>query len=502
MKRYLTFIVLSVCTIATAQNRDDILRYSNENLQGTARFQAMGGAFGALGGDLSALNANPAGSAIFNNSIFTFSGTLYNNDNSSNYFGTNRNTTDNSTDINQAGGAIVFKSSDSEAGWNKIAIAANYDVVQNFDNEVRIDGNSNQGIDNYFLNFAQGVPFGSLLLQDGEFIEDAYLDIGAQQGFGAQQAFLGFFGGVIDPVDFDDDNNTEYIRNANYTTVDQNFRRITSGYNSKFTLNLSSQYRERLSIGGSLNFHSIFYDRFDRFTETGYDADSPIQRTSFDNLLRTEGSGFSFSVGAIAKVTDMIRIGGSYQSPTWYRLADDLSQRIDSDLADDDINFINLGIVNLFPRYRLKTPEKFTGSGALVFGKSGLISVDYTYQDMSQAELRPTNDPNFSDVNSEVSNTLGTVSTIRVGGEYRIKRFSLRGGYRYEQSPFDNSDVLGDLNGVSAGIGYDFGGSRLDFAIGRTERDSAQNLFDTGLDTPAFINNVNTNGTLSYTLKF
>ena len=32
---------------------------------GSARFQSMGGAFGALGGDLSAININPAGSAVF-----------------------------------------------------------------------------------------------------------------------------------------------------------------------------------------------------------------------------------------------------------------------------------------------------------------------------------------------------------------------------------------------------------------------------------------------------
>ena len=29
------------------------------NLNGTARYRAMGGAFGAVGGDLSALNVNP-----------------------------------------------------------------------------------------------------------------------------------------------------------------------------------------------------------------------------------------------------------------------------------------------------------------------------------------------------------------------------------------------------------------------------------------------------------
>ncbi len=65
MKRYHTFILFLACAFVSAQNINDVLRYSNESLQGTARFQGMSGAFGALGGDLSSLNVNPAGSAVF-----------------------------------------------------------------------------------------------------------------------------------------------------------------------------------------------------------------------------------------------------------------------------------------------------------------------------------------------------------------------------------------------------------------------------------------------------
>ena len=109
MKRYLTFIGLAVCTIASAQNINDVLRYSNERIQGSARFQGMSGAFGALGGDLSALNSNPAGSAVFNNSLFTISGTNYASDNSANYFGTVRDKSSHELELNQLGGVFVFR---------------------------------------------------------------------------------------------------------------------------------------------------------------------------------------------------------------------------------------------------------------------------------------------------------------------------------------------------------------------------------------------------------
>ncbi|CAN0604592.1 unnamed protein product, partial [Ectocarpus sp. 12 AP-2014] len=191
---------------------------------------------------------------------------------------------------------------------------------------------------NYFLDFAEGVPVGDIQTLDGELIENAYLDIGANQGFGNQQAFLGFQAFIIDPVVADDPENTQYVSNASYTNVDQQFQRNSIGYNSKFTANMASEYKDKLYLGASLNFHSIFNERVDRLTETGYDSNSEIQRTTFDNLLVTQGNGFSFTLGAIAKLNELVRLGGSYQSPTWYRLNDDLSQRINSNLAVDDIN--------------------------------------------------------------------------------------------------------------------------------------------------------------------
>ncbi len=499
MKSFLTFIMGAVCLTTTAQNINDVLRYSSENIQGTARFQAMGGAFGALGGDLSSLNVNPAGSAVFNYSQFTVSGTNYNRNNDALYGNSTQNADLNTLEFNQVGGVFVFKSSSSN--WKKIALALNYDIANSFDDQVLVSGNTTEGIDNYFLNFAQGEALGPLRVQQGEFVEDAYLDIGANLGFGAQQGFLGFQAGIIDPV-LDDDANTSYVSNAQYSNVNQQYRQSSVGYNSKFTANFAGQYQENLYVGASLNFHSVLYERLTTLDESGYDAGSAVQTTSFDNFLNTQGEGFSFGLGAIAKLNNNIRIGGSYQSPTWYRLRDNTAQRINSNLAVDDIGFIDFNIINLFEEYRIKTPSKYTGSLAVVFGKDGLLSFDYGYQDMSQAELRPNNDPSFEVENDFIAQQLGAVNTFRVGGEYRIDKVSLRGGYRFEGTPYEDADIIGNLEGYSGGIGYNFGGSRLDLALNRTEQDVNQLLFDSGLSNSALINRINTNVTLSYTLKF
>ncbi|WP_340075050.1 OmpP1/FadL family transporter [Leptobacterium sp. I13] len=495
------FAVVLTATVNHAQSISDVLRYSMENTQGTARFQGLSGAMGAIGGDLSAINVNPAGSSLFKNSFLTFSLSNYNANNETRYFnGFNESDTDN-VEFNQAGGVLVFKNANPESkGWKKFAIAFNYDLVNSYDNEFFASGISDQSIDQYFLTFAQGVPLGPLFIQDGEFIEEAYLDIGANLGFGPQQAFLGYFGGVIDPVDINDDNNTDYISNGIFSDVNQAYLRLTSGYNNKFTANVSGQYNEHLFVGASLNFHDVFYENFSLFEESGYDATSPLQGVSFDNLLRTFGDAFSFTIGGIAKINDAVHIGATYQSPTWYRFTDQLSQRINSNLADSEIGFIDFSIVNIFPDYKIQVPAKLTGSLALIFGEEGFINFDYSYQNMENAELRPNSDPDFANENAFISSQLKAVSSFKIGGEYKIDDWHVRGGYRFEESPYENSNTIGDLSGFSLGVGYTFGPTVFDVGFSQTQRDINTPLFETGLTNAANIDATNTN--LTFSLSF
>ena len=51
-----------------AQTAYDAYQISRYDLRGTARFMSMGGAFGALGGDLSVLGQNPGGIGVYRKS--------------------------------------------------------------------------------------------------------------------------------------------------------------------------------------------------------------------------------------------------------------------------------------------------------------------------------------------------------------------------------------------------------------------------------------------------
>ena len=72
IKRLLGIAIVISTIAANAQNEVDALRYSTQNLSGTARYSAMGGAFGSLGGEFSALSSNPAGIGMYQFSELTF----------------------------------------------------------------------------------------------------------------------------------------------------------------------------------------------------------------------------------------------------------------------------------------------------------------------------------------------------------------------------------------------------------------------------------------------
>lgn len=104
---------------------------------------------------------------------------------------------------------------------------------------------------------------------------------------------------------------------------------ITEGYNGKLSFNAATSYKDKLYIGINLNSHFTDFRKQSSFYEDNnapLTPDYTISKLRFDNDLYTYGTGFSFQVGAIAKVTNEIRVGLAYESSTWYNLSDELSQ--------------------------------------------------------------------------------------------------------------------------------------------------------------------------------
>lgn len=515
MKKIFLSLLLgsSIASIAQETTINDALRYAVNNLNGTARFSAMSGAFGAVGGDLSSLNVNPAGSLFFNNNFASISGTNSNIHNRSDYFGTRTKENHSTLDLNQLGAVLIFNDNSGKSDWSKIAIALNYDSTNNFDNSIFSAGvNTYNSIGNYFIDKAQGLPLEYMELQSGESVSQLYSYLGETGGLGfpAQQAMLGYQAYLFEAFDASDPNNVDYYTNVptggnyyheNYVT--------TSGFNGKLTANVATAYQNKLFLGLNLNAHFTDYIKTTSVYEGNnnplYSSGLTVTDIQFDNELYTYGTGFSMNVGAIYKFTDNFRAGVAYESPTWYTLNDELSQSLITRTTDGTNNYqdvINPNIVNIYESYKIQTPSKWTLSGAYLFGKKGLISVDYATKDYSNIKFKPTNDSFFSDLNSQMSNQFKNSYELRIGGEYKIKQWSLRGGYRFEESPYKVDFAMGDLTGYSTGIGYNFGENRLDLAYANDHRNYNLALVSSGMNDTARIRTTNNNITVTYSVNF
>jgi hypothetical protein len=501
-KIFATAIASLAITSIQAQDINDALRYAQTDLNGTARFRAMSGAFGALGGDFSSVNVNPAGSVIFANSQVGFTIEDTNTKNNSNYFGTNTSKIKNSFDLSQAGAVFVFNNYDKNSNWRKFAASVNYEKSKNLDNSIFSAGtNPTNSVSNYFTSYANGVELGTL---NNYNFSDLY--------YNEQQAYLGYNSYILDPSTTANNNTTYYSNISPGGNYYQENRIKSTGYNSKIAFNFSSQYGDKWFFGLNLNSHFLDYRQSNSFFETNsnpkYLTGSTVDVVDFNNDLYTYGNGFSFNLGAIFKPVKEVRLGLAYESATWYRLTDELTQRVQTsgyglNATQNNTQYTSNLVTDpnttmIFQPYKLQTPSKLTGSFAYIFGKRGLISLDYAIKNYSHTQYKPKSD--FPSTNKYIADNLTITGEVRLGAEYKIKKISFRSGYRWEQSPYKDGKTMGDLNSFSGGLGYNFGSTKLDLAYTNSKRDYNQQFFTQGLIDAARIKSVN--NTVSLTLLF
>lgn len=514
MKKIYLSLLLGVTFIGFSQETtvNDALRYAVEDLNGTARFRGLSGAMGAIGGDLSAININPAGSVVFKYNTFSATVSSFNQKNNSTYFGTKSTETDNKLDLNQIGAVFVFDNTNESSGWKKMSLGINYENTNNFNNQIFSRGiNPYNSIDRYFLNAAQNVPFN--VLTDYTYNE-LY--------FNEQQTYLGYNSYLLE---YDADNDLYYSNVPTDGNYYQESYIKSKGYNGKLTGNFATNYNDILSLGMNLNVHFTDFTKSSSLYESNnnpiFSDGSTVQSIQFNNDLYTFGRGFSLNLGAIAKVTQGLRLGLAYESPTWYRLTDQLTQSIITHSINnpDNNNYPRVnGTTIEYPSYTIQTPSKWTGSAAYIFGSKGFINIDVTTSEYNNLKFKPVNDPLFSTLNTEIQNNLIEkkydgesygisvfkipITKINIGGEYKIKQISLRAGYRLEKSPYKVDYAMGDLIGYSGGLGYSFKDSRIDLSYANTHRNYNQKLISSGMNDQARIKNQNNNVSLSYTVSF
>lgn len=499
----LPLMILSI-SISNAQGITDGLRYSTESNLGSARFTALSGAMGALGGDFSAMSKNPAGSAVFLNPNVSISGIYMDRENTSSYFNNSERSFDNNIAFNQVGGVFVFQNFGKDSKLKKITLGVNYELTNDYHNSIFFSGTGTNTIADFFLSQAQGILLGQLETLPGESVSDLYQYLGETSGVRAQNAFLGYQGYLFDPVDPGDPQNTGYISNVAGDRFAHRYLMLTKGTRNKFTINVAAQVTNNFYFGANINTYSLDYRKQDLFIETNDNIGSLINGIGFENQLNAYGDGMSLQIGGIARLANNFRFGLALDSPTWFRITEETSQYLETRRkvnGRNNIVIVDPQTINVFEDYTLRTPGMVTASAAYIFNQNGLISLDYSYKDYSSMKFTPDNNAYFNVLNQSIGTVLKGASVFRAGGEYRINAISLRGGFHYEESPYKTDGRWGDLIGFSVGAGYNFGNFNIDLAYSRSEQKKDIALYGTVFDGQARTNSVYNDLILSFNFQ-
>ena len=498
---YILVVAVAFFQHSVAQTVNDITYFLGSELNGSARYNSMAGAFGALGADLSAISQNPAGSSVFLHSEFGGTLTYTNKAVEGSYFGTTKSKEDSDLKFDQIGAVFVFNNTDTDSPWSRISAGMNSNRISKFDQDARVYGSNTTGVDQYFLYFADGLAFNNLPIYENETIPEVYRVLGENNGFAAQQAFLAYQAYVINPVSFED-NNTEYFSNVEYDRVNQELSILTKGLHRKTSFNISALYGNILHIGANINIHKLEYHSDQNFYETNQYNTSPVFNIEFENGLSSYGEGFSTQLGSILRLKN-IRLGLTYDSPQWLSITDETQQALSSNYLEQGLTVIESvrpDITNFYDTYQLKIPSKTTFSFAYIHGKNGLISMDYSIQDASNTVLSREGGSTYLDeLTASLSGPYGSIQTLKLGGEYRLRDFRLRAGVlnrKNAQKTISSSDTA-----YTFGLGMDFGSNSLSLSLVNFNQNKQFQMFSEGLTAPYTLSHSITQVSLSYNVK-
>jgi hypothetical protein len=437
----------------------EALRYSRTTFGGTARYMAMSGAFGALGADFSTLSSNPAGIGLYKKSEFSFTPAFYNGRTASAYNGTSAGDSENNFNISNVGFVFSTPTANSKRSLLKnIQYGIGLNRINNFNNRMLIEGyNSENSLIDTYVDDANGIYYGD--------IEDDY---NGYYSFDLNPAWNLY---MIDTIPGFDD---QYYGIISGGDVLQRKEVNSWGSTNELLFSLGANLNDRVYIGGTFGFPFIRYFEELRYSEIDtYNKHDNFTQLRISDKLRTYGTGFNMKFGLIVRATNWLRLGGSIHSPTWYsNMKDYWSTEFYNEGYNDDIP-----IYYSFPqnRYKLETPWRAIGSVSFILWNTVLISADYEYVDFTKAKFRNKDfyGYNFSEENRVISNIYTEAHNVRVGGEYRLGYFALRGGFGYYGSPFakDNNGVRindGEKVYYTGGCGFRYENFFLDLAYARS----------------------------------
>lgn len=475
-KHLLLATLVGMAGTVYAQDSYDAQTMANSDLNGTARFVAMGGALGALGGDISVMSTNPAGTAMYRKSdaAITVSG-LFAGNGAMDHDGARMS-------LDQGGVLIAFDMDNpSSKGLQFVNFGVNYQKKRNylFNQKTNV-----QHLDGVFSQTFQIADLCNWAYANDYWGTLADLSASSEK-----------HGGILEEMDqYDDAGNFAGTLYHGVAAQSAYYERASYGGNVQADINLSFNLSDQFFLGASIGVYDVDYSRESFYQELGVDGYS----YDFTNWYQTEGEGFDVKFGFICRPIEdsPFRFGVSIHTPIWYRLTDANG----ATLYKNDEYLYNLS--NAEYDYHFRTPWKFGVSLGHTIGQNFAIGAEYEFQDLSTAKysgIDGYDSDYFRNTNRITENTLCGQHTLKVGAEYKpIDALSLRVGYNFVSSPFKKNAfrTIGydgiytetdwtnwkATNRFTAGIGYRYKGGYFDVTYQCQTQNGDFYAFDNDVD--------------------
>ncbi|HBO05562.1 MULTISPECIES: outer membrane protein transport protein [Bacteroides] len=491
MKKIITLATLGLLAAAvpmSAQTVYDAAKITNKDLNGTARFVGMGGAMGALGGDISTIGTNPAGIGIYrsNDAMVSFGLSAYGTE--SNYMGYKMNSDKTRASFDNVGFVLSSKIGNATA-LRYVNFGFNYHKAKSFYKNMSMSGN----LGDYTQTDYMAAQAGGIKDWSGDIYTDpevgwlsalgydSYLitDLIAHDGQGSVPS--GYVPYIVNGTQVKNlDGNLVYRTPEEYGGMfwggNGNFRSEERGGIDQYDFNISFNINDRVYLGMTIGAYAIDYSKY-----TFYDEDyGNGQGYNLQSWNKIHGSGFDVKFGAIVRPFEYspLRIGLAIHTPTYYNLDYKTNARLESDVLNDlDItneSGIGSGVIgqynvdtydimkgDMVRQFRLQTPWTYNVSLGYTIGTALALGAEYEYQDYSSMKFKDQEgySETFEYENSTTPMMKG-VSTIRLGAEYKvIPQFALRAGYNYTSAIFNN-DAYKDLPYNSIQTDTDFANTK------------------------------------------
>ena len=393
----------------------------DHDLQGTARYVGMGGAFTALGAEVSAMSDNPASIALMRKSeVSLTAGVVWGADKSAVDMYDRTHFT-----LDQAAIVGVFR---VDGRWLK-----NFNIGFNYHKKINYNN----------LNAGEAYCIGSQLNQYADLLnlyrsEDAYGIYGAYYDCGLLDKSV------------DADGNVSWERSAALpATIGQSMYRMTKGAMHSYDFNLSTNILDRYYVGLTIGIDQMNYER-----EASYAEYIGSEAQPYDYYLeewqKIKGSGFNFKLGTIIRPIEdnPLRIGVAVESPTWFLLTSYFNYWLYTkyDLQTGGFNpvpgvYSTTADGNYDLDFSIRTPWRFRLALGSTVDKYLAWDVEYEYAIYKYEGMGyPAEDGRRSIFNTIAdeymnANTRSSLSgqhRLKLGMEYKpISRLALRAGYNY-----------------------------------------------------------------------